>query len=362
MPSRSRSPRAPWEVVSSRTSSFPIALVFLALIEGPVYLAAAEEPAAVPARDGPSPDAKADDAKSAPIFYLRDNSKIAGMPKLEALEVETQYGTLKIPRDQLVRIRLARRIDTALREKISQLIVDLGHDDYDKRDTATKALGEIGAPALDFLRKAAKSANEEVKNRASILIGQIDEKASSKGSEGEDSLPEISGSEDEVSTARMTVRGSIRSEEFVIESRYGDLRVRLADLTGIVFRRSAAAAARIDVPAQNQPPGNWFDTKIDVDKAERLKIEATGQVSVRNYGLIAGPDGNREWSGNSFGNFPMLSLVGKIGKRGQPFLVGNGYTGKARGSGRLYLGVVAFSPYPGGAAGSYQVKVQVSGE
>jgi hypothetical protein len=322
---------------------------------------AGEEPAP-PSGESPPREAASDDARSTPIFYLRDNSKIAGTPKIEFLEVETQYGTLKIPRDQLVRIRLARRIDAALRERIGQLIAELGHDDFDKRDAATKAIGEIGIPALDFLRKAAKSPNEEVKNRASILIGQIEEKAVAKGPEGEDSLPEISGSEDEVSTARMTVRGSIPAEELVIESRYGDLRVRLADLSGIVFRRSAASAARIDLPSQNNPPGNWLDTKIDVEKGERLKIEATGQVSVRNYGIIAGPDGNREWSGNSFGNFPMLSVVGKIGKRGQPFLIGNGYSGKSRGSGRLYLGVVAFSPYPGGAAGSYQVKVQVSGD
>ena len=93
-----------------------------------------------------------------------------------------------------------------------------------------------------------------------------------------------------------------------------------------------------------------------------MKIAASGNISVRNYGIVSGPAGNTDWSGHAtFGNFPMLSLVAKVGKKGKPFLVGANFSGRVKGQGRLYLGVVPFSPYPTGAAGSYQVKVNTLG-
>lgn len=298
--------------------------------------------------------------QSPPIFYLHDLSKIAGFPKLDALQVETQYGSLSIPKDQLVRIRFARRLAPDLQAKIQDLIGELGNDDFDKREAATQALKEIGPAALELLHKATKSTNEEVKNRSEILVGQLGKPAEGKASEDENLL-QLAGSDDEVVTTRMTIKGRIPHEEFIIDSRYGELHIRTSDLTGVSFRPTGPSSMKAEVTTQYQPQGNWFDTKFDLSKGQKIKIEASGQVSVRNYGISSGPDGNREWGGNSFGSFPMLSLVAKIGKKGQPFLIGNAYNGKARGSGRLYLAIVPFSPYPGGAAGSYQVKGQVSG-
>ena len=56
----------------------------------------------------------------------------------------------------------------------------------------------------------------------------------------------------------------------------------------------------------------------------------------------------------------MLSLIGKVGKKGNPFLVGTGYKGKAKSSGRLYLAIVPFRYNPGGVSGKYEVKIKVS--
>jgi len=317
----------------------------------------AEEPGSAPAA---APEKDKEAAEKAPIFYLRDGSKIAGVPRIESLQVTTSYGVLHIPRDQIVRIRFARRLDAATKSRIEGLIEDLGNEDFDKREAASKSLGEVGPDALQLLRKALKSSNEEVKNRATILIGQIDSKGEGKA-EKDEALPELIGPEDEVATAKMTVRGTVTGEEIGIDSRYGELKIRIADLAGAIFRTSGAAGGKVEVSAQNLAPQNWLDTKLDLEKGQKLKIEATGQLSVRNYGIVSGPEGNRDWGGNSFNNFPMLSLVGKIGKRGQPFLIGPSFTGKANASGRLHLAVVPFSPNAGGASGSYQVKIQTLG-
>ena len=298
-----------------------------------------------------------------PVFHLRDQSRIAGKPKLKSLDVETRYGNLSIPLDQLVRVRFARRLPAELQGKIEKLIKELGDEDFDKREAATAGLKEIGAPALDALRKAAKSENDEVKNRADgIIAGLATESSKTPQAADDDPLPQLSGTEDEVTTTRMTVKGRVTMEEIALETQYGDLRVSVSDLSGITFRMSGPSTAKATVSCQNQPPQNWLETKVDLEKGQKIKIEATGQVTVRNYGIVSGPDGNREYSGHAtFNNFPMLSLGGKVGKKGEPFLIGNNYTGKVRGQGKLYLGIVTFSPYPTGAVGNYQVKVHSLG-
>jgi len=307
------------------------------------------------------PDAPIPKIGSPPIFFLRDNSKIAGVPKEEALEVQTQYGKLTIPRAQLVRIRFARRLPPGLLERIHSLITDLGDEDYDKRERATDELRAIGPEILGPLKRSANSKNEEVKNRAEILLDEMDVEVKEKKSQVEDSLPQLSGTEDEIITERMTIIGTVPRPEFFIESPYGELRVATSDLSGILFRSVLPTSKKVSVSSNHKPPGNWFHTKFELKKGQKLKIEATGQVSVRNYGIVSGPQGNRQWGGSSFSGFPMLALVGKIGKKGKPFLIGSSYSGKTRRAGKLYVGITTFTHYPDGASGSYQLKIHASG-
>ena len=64
-----------------------------------------------------------------------------------------------------------------------------------------------------------------------------------------------------------------------------------------------------------QPPYNCLNSKVGLNKGPRFTIAATGEVSVSNYGLTTGPDGSRQYSSNrAWGGFPILPLVGKIGK------------------------------------------------
>jgi hypothetical protein len=60
------------------------------------------------------------------------------------------------------------------KEKIDQLIEKLGSGDFTEREKATKELSAIGAPALEALRKAAKSKDVEVRKRAEALLSKSD--------------------------------------------------------------------------------------------------------------------------------------------------------------------------------------------
>ena len=62
--------------------------------------------------------------------------------------------------------------------EIARLIKQLGDNDFEKRESATARLKEIGEPALDVLHKAMTSNDPEVRRRAEELVAGIERKLS----------------------------------------------------------------------------------------------------------------------------------------------------------------------------------------
>jgi hypothetical protein len=61
-------------------------------------------------------------------------------------------------------------------DRIAALIKQLGDDDFERREAASKALDRIGEEALPELRRAAKGTDAEVRRRAEDLIQAIGER------------------------------------------------------------------------------------------------------------------------------------------------------------------------------------------
>jgi WD40 repeat protein len=57
---------------------------------------------------------------------------------------------------------------------VEKLIKQLGHDEFEKREEATRQLEKIGEPALEALRKARTSPDAEVRDRADVLVRRIE--------------------------------------------------------------------------------------------------------------------------------------------------------------------------------------------
>lgn len=160
---------------------------------------------------------------------------------------------------------------------------------------------------------------------------------------------------DKVASSRMTIKGVICQEKSLIEIPYGKREVKTNKLAGIVFRVVGPRSKTIGMAATYQPSGNWLNSKIGLDKGQRFTIATTGQVSVSNYGITTGPDGSRQYSSNrARGGFPILSLVGKVGK---PFLISSKNARKTER--RPYLGVVPFYYQPEDAGGTHRAKVNL---
>src|SRR5690349_761355 len=62
-------------------------------------------------------------------------------------------------------------------EQIAQLIKQLGSDEFEAREKATKDLEAIGTPALEALREAAKNGEPEVKTRATAILAKVEKTA-----------------------------------------------------------------------------------------------------------------------------------------------------------------------------------------
>jgi uncharacterized protein (TIGR03067 family) len=61
--------------------------------------------------------------------------------------------------------------------QLAALVRQLGDDSYSKREAASKVLGALGAPALPALRRAAASADPEVRRRAARLVTRAHQQA-----------------------------------------------------------------------------------------------------------------------------------------------------------------------------------------
>jgi hypothetical protein len=69
--------------------------------------------------------------------------------------------------------------ESADKEKIDKLIDQLGSDTFAQRKKAVKELAAVGAPALEALRKAAKSEDAEVRKHAEELVKKIEKEVAS---------------------------------------------------------------------------------------------------------------------------------------------------------------------------------------
>ena len=292
-----------------------------------------------------------------PVFLLRDRGRIPAQPAFDAISVRTRYGILRIPREQLVTVRFATRVDPALLEKATALLARMKSGNEAEKEAAEAALVDLGARVLPALRQLAADTASGVRARTIEIIAKIEKTGKKRNSGGD----VYKGTRDEIRTDLMTFRGEVLTETFPLETRYGKLQIKAVDLESIRFKPDGKTSRVLDVGPRYQPAGTWLDTRLDVGKNKVLTIKSSGETSVGNWNLTSDPEGtNRYNSFKSSRGFPMLSLVGKIGKRGKPFKVGKKYRKRSKTAGRLYLAIQPFDYEPAGVDGHYKSMVSIT--
>ncbi len=272
-------------------------------------------------------------------FHLMDGSIITGKLETDTLPIKTEFGDLVVPITSILSFSPGLDSHPLLDQKVSQLIQQLGAPDAGARDQAQAELIGYGKGLMNELSQYADDEDAERKVRIATITEEL---FAQDDSFAEDTGPTVSLVRlDTIVTAQFTVAGSIQQDLFNIQSKFGKLEVKLADIKAAERLTSQAPEIRrsVDVAGTDMAGRSMKNTGIKVNRGDRVIISAEGQITMSPWGsnTITGPDGMPN-NGMYAGNIPMGALAGRIGDKGDEFLVGSKNSFVAQRSGTLYLG------------------------
>src|ERR1051325_6875233 len=80
----------------------------------------------------------------------------------DTLDVQTKYGKLTIPVQEVRRVEFGLHVTPEMNRQITQSIKRLASDVYKERDVASKDLIQVGHFAFPLLQRASRSSDQEV--------------------------------------------------------------------------------------------------------------------------------------------------------------------------------------------------------
>lgn len=313
------------------------------------------------------PGAQTAEALKQVVFHFRDGSVISGKLQAEQITVETAFGTLTIPVRKVLRIVPGLVSNTEFEAELKGLLLALGKAEVEA-DRAQKKLIGYGSGLLGVLPTLAQSLESDTtgdlaqrRKRYKELRSELESLAQDNFEQQAIQLTQL----DQVQTATFTIVGRIVEPSFEIESKYGMLVAKLADLK-MAGRGTDSAKEpiqkRIKVDGmaffQTQPQ----TTSIRVKKGDRISITAGGLVEWTNWSTSSTADGlnNR----GNWMNIPSGKLTARIGEGTQHLIaVGTKSDFIAPASGKLYLGVAMKDSYANNNGyrwnGGYNVRIAV---
>ena len=299
-------------------------------------------------------------------LHLRDGSIIGGEIQTETISIKTTYGTLVVPIGRIVRVYPGLKSNPELNARIDELVEDLGGKESSKRDVAQKELLSMGVKVRSILKQSQDGGNAERKKRMIQILAELDEIAEAATEELVDLEPQMIN-EDTIVTPDFSIVGEIEQKEFKVVSKFGDLRVQLADIK-MADRKVKEARSTIrktvSVGAMAFFQTTPLKTSIRVNKGDRIVIKADGVVQWTNWSNSSTPEGltNRsQWNGINSGK-----LTARIGSDNSKCVqVGSKGDFVAKNSGILYLGIAMRDSYATGTSGytwtgEYKAKISVS--
>jgi hypothetical protein len=295
-------------------------------------------------------------------FHLMDGTIITGKLKTKDLPVSTEFGDLTVPIDAITNFAPGLQSHPKIDEEITTLIEQLASPDAKTRDKAQAQLLTYGPGLIPELQTYADDKDAERKVRVATIMEEL-YSAENDGFELEEG-PKISLARlDQVVTAGFTIAGEIKQETFSIESKFGELTVKLADIKGVERMSSDKPEVRkvVAVSGMDMTCKGYKKTGIRVNRGDRIIISAEGRITMSPWGSnsVSGPDGMAN-NGMYNGKIPMGALAGRIGDSGEELLIGSKSTFVAQKTGTLQLGFAmqqnwANYQFPG----EYKVRVRV---
>ena len=296
-------------------------------------------------------------------FHMWDGSIVSGEVGVEAIDVKTEFGALRVPVAKIVEFRPGLESYPQRDAEIRKLVEDLGAREFKVRESAHRALVKMGGEIINELPKFSDGGSAERKKHLIKIAEEIEEQL--EDFDDEDSNQQnamIRG--DTVVTPDFSIVGKIQQPQFSVTSKFGDLKISVADIKKADRGDVAQAELRktVEIAAQAFFQTTPTNTKLRVSKGDKIRITSSGVVQWTNWSTASGPDGitnQGQWNGVNCG-----TLMARIGKSGSYIKIGKEETIVAKASGVLYLGIAMRDNYASNNGyrwtGEYKAKIRVT--
>ncbi len=296
-------------------------------------------------------------------FHLMDGAIVSGKLQMKELEVETDFGLLKIPVDSIRGFAPGLKSHAVARQKIKALIEKLGETEAEKREPAIEALLRLGPGVRAEVDRVVKAGGAEFQKKLKTGLDELDTELEQLEQDDSAEVPLALTEGDSVETPTFTAVGRIVPQTFVLASPYGDLKVKLSDIRRAKREVAEKSEIRksIKVDGVNLVQHDFVDSGIRVQKGDKISVNADGTVVMTPWGTEAKstPDGAANYDWYVPEKIPGGALVAKIGS-GEVIKVGAKHTYVAERSGMLRFAIAISEQYADQVfPGNYNVRIRV---
>lgn len=291
------------------TAIRPILLLFFLAIPGAT--------ATPPCHAQEKPEGAAE--KELPTFGLTGGQVLIGKFEEEALSIKTSYGPLTIPFKEVRRVRFSPRLSPEGRKALDGAVERLRKKDPDALDEL-RELGPSSYRTLLTIRGL-----EEDKSIQKQLSGLI------SGIEAIDDV--YLSAEDEITTSRFTIRGTIEAGTFHITRGAIKLEIPSTDMVYIAWGELDTSKTWKVLSTHIESSNRHLSTGYKLRKGQKFSLESSGTVTWQGRSFNPAGLSNHSWNNRRMG-----CLQWRIGR--QPWqLAGPKFTGRATASGELQLSI-----------------------
>ncbi len=300
-------------------------------------------------------------------LVLMDRGQVYyGKLSVASITVETAFGALEIPIDQIVSFTPGLNSHPELLDRINRLIQELGANEEEARNNAERELMGFGPGIRPVLEKYIEDDDAERKVRINSMIEELDSMADQDFSMFGDAPNPKLIPQDSIETQLFTVVGKISPQSFKMTTDFGTLDIALADIK--LAQREATGFEQMHksfaVTGMHIADTNWKSSGIRVNRGDEITISADGQIVMSPWGnnAFSTPDGSPNYQWYKGNEIPGGALVYRIGESGTVQKGGSSKTFTADRSGILEFGVgisAQFANQGYNFPGQYQVKLRI---
>lgn len=295
-----------------------------------------------------------------------DGTILVGELLLDELEVETDFGALVVPRQQLLGLSPGLDSRPGFDERLDGLVAAVASADSAAARAAERELTRYGPAISGELDRRASKLEGDAAKRVAALVERIEAAELESDPFGlDDARPLIR--KDRVRTTRFTIVGRIVPQQLRFKSRYGEIEANLADIVAVERQTDDEredVAKRFAVTGQNLAQTQMKKVGVSVRKGDRIIVRASGMIrrTATTSTYVSSPDGSSRFG--TYSTNPQIlggTLIAKIGKNGKPIKVGSNASFIAKQDGTLAFGVAMRPDYVGRYPfpGQYEVKLRV---